>query len=94
MTFTLTPDIEKRASQICQAYGLDVNGYLNIAIERLIEENAIPFSLESEESFYQLKPEVQKSILWAEDHLDELPTFETIEEMNAWLDANDDDEEC
>ncbi len=63
--FTLTPDIEERASQI---------------------------PLESEESFSQLKPEVQESILWAEAHLDELPTFKTIEEMNVWLDADNEKE--
>ncbi len=69
--------------------GLDLNGYLNMAIDCLIEENAIPFSLESELSFSQLKPEVKESILWAEAHLDELPGFKTVEEMNAWLDAED-----
>lgn len=55
--------------------GLDLNGYLNIAIDCLIETNAIPFPLKSEISFSQLKPKVQEGILWAEAHLDELPRY-------------------
>ena len=62
---------------------------VNISISRLIEENKIPFDLEPEESFYQLKPEVQEGILWANAHLDELPCFKTVEEMNAWIDVED-----
>ncbi len=93
MTITIDPEIERVASQICKAYGLDLNGYINISISRLIEENKIPFDLAPEESFYQLKPEVQEAILYADAHLDELPCFKTVEEMNAWLDAED-DEEC
>ncbi len=63
-----------------------------ITLNPEIEENAIPFPLESEISFSQLKPEVQEGILWANGHRDELPTFKTIEEMNAWLDAEDEKE--
>lgn len=89
MEIKISPEIEKVASQICKAHGLDLNGYVNISISRLIEENKIPFDLEPEESFYQLKPEVQEGILWANAHLDELPCFKTVEEMNAWIDVED-----
>ena len=92
MTITINPEIERVASQICKAYGLDLNGYVNISISRLIEENKIPFDLNPEESFYQLKPEVQEGILWANAHRDELPTFDSLEEMYAWIDSEDDDE--
>ncbi|MDE5757244.1 MAG: hypothetical protein K2H85_01390 [Allobaculum sp.] len=52
MEIKISPEIEKVASQICKAHGLDLNGYVNISISRLIEENKIPFDLEPEESFY------------------------------------------
>ena len=75
----LDTDLLTNSKEVLDNLGLSVQEAFKIFLKKVVSFQGIPFLLKVENQDYSLKPEVEKSIIEEMEHINENPSFKTVE---------------
>ena len=89
----VNPDIKKRAIPILNDLSITLGDYVNMALSQLAAQHKVPFEI-VDSKYYYFSYELEKSIIETREAVKNgtAKIYNSVDEMFADLDAEDDDE--